>query len=62
MTDLGNEGSHALWTYDLVMPHPSVERGNKNARWAAGVREALQQLLSGEGHAFLQGIPTRWRS
>lgn len=54
MTDLGDECGHAPDPDDLKPLHRRVEDRCKNAGFGAGVREYLQQLLRGDGHAFLQ--------
>jgi len=39
---------------NLEPTHGRVEDRNKNAGFGAGVREDLQQLLRGDGHASLR--------
>jgi hypothetical protein len=56
MTDLGDERGHAPDRDNLKPLHRRVEDRCKNAGFGAGVREDLQQLLRGDGHAFLQAI------
>ncbi|MNP04370.1 hypothetical protein D3C76_962820 [compost metagenome] len=52
MAGLGEKRSHAQAGYDAVLAHGRVECGNKNAGFAAGVREDLLQLFFSDRHCL----------
>lgn len=55
MSDLGDASCDSFLRNDAVAAHGRVQRGNKNARLAAGVRHDALELLLGDGHRFFPG-------